>query len=68
MWFSAFLVIAEWGLLFMSSWNSGYRWLRKKIRRRLGQTSPDPVGAAIDDRLGVLCENGVLRLEPGRRP
>ena len=50
------------------SWNSGYWWLRKEIRRRLGQTGPDPVGAAIDARLGVIRESGVLRLEPGRRP
>lgn len=47
------------------SWNSGYWWLRKEIRRRLSQTGPDPVGAAIDARLGVVRENGVLRLEPG---
>ena len=49
------------------SWNSGYWWLRKEVRRRLGQTGPDPVGAAIDARLGVICDGGVLRLEPGRR-
>lgn len=49
------------------SWNSGYWWLRKEIRRRLGQTGPDPVGAAIDARLGVVHENGSLRLEPTRR-
>ncbi len=48
------------------SWNSGYWWLRKEIRRRLGQTGPDPVGAAIDARLGVVRETGVLRLEPER--
>ena len=47
------------------SWNSGYAWLRGEIRRRLGQTTPDPVGAAIDDYLGVVRENGMLRLEPG---
>jgi len=46
------------------SWNSGFWWLRKEIRRRLGQTGPDPVGAAIDRRLGVVRENGALRLEP----
>lgn len=46
------------------SWNSAYWWLRKEIRRRLGQTGPDPVGAAIDVKLGVVRENGVLRLEP----
>ncbi len=50
------------------SWNSGFWWLRQEIRRRLGQTGPDPVGAAIDARLGVICDGGVLRLEPGRRP
>lgn len=48
------------------SWNSGYWWLRKEIRRRLGQTGPDPVGAAIDARLGVVRADGVLRLEPAR--
>ena len=48
------------------SWNSGYWWLRKEIRRRLGQTGADPVGAAIDARLGVVRENGVLRLEPDK--
>ncbi len=47
------------------SWNSGYVWLRSEIRRRLGQTTPDPVGAAIDDYLGVVRANGMLRLEPG---
>lgn len=46
------------------SWNSGFWWLRKEIRRRLGQTGPDPVGAAIDRRLGVVRERGVLRLDP----
>jgi hypothetical protein len=48
------------------SWNSGYWWLRKEIRRRLRQTGPDPVEAAIDGRLGVVREKGVLRLDPDR--
>lgn len=48
------------------SWNSGYWWLRKEIRRRLGQTGPDPVGAAVDARLGVVRDGGVLRLDPAR--
>jgi hypothetical protein len=43
---------------------SVYIWLRNEIRRRLDQTGPDPVGTAIDAQLGVLRENGVLRLEP----
>lgn len=48
------------------SWNSGYWWLRKQSRQRLGQTGPDPVGVAIDAHLGVVRENGVLRLEPDK--
>ncbi|GDY19805.1 hypothetical protein LBMAG56_11500 [Verrucomicrobiota bacterium] len=44
---------------------SVYTWLRREIRKRLNQTGPDPVGAAIDAHLGVVRENGVLRLEPG---
>jgi len=46
------------------SWNSGYWWLRNEVRKRLGQTGLDQVGAAIDARLGVVRENGTLRLSP----
>jgi hypothetical protein len=49
------------------SWNSGYWWLRRQIRKRLGQTGPDPVDAAVDRRFGVVREKGALRLEPERR-
>jgi hypothetical protein len=45
---------------------SVYTWLRKEIRRRLNQTGPDTVEASIDAQLGVVRENGVLRLEPDR--
>jgi hypothetical protein len=48
------------------SWNSGFWWLRKEIRRRLGQTGPDPVSAAIDAHLKVARESGALRLESER--
>jgi hypothetical protein len=48
------------------SWNSGYWWLRSEVRKRLGQAGPDPVGSAIDARLGVVHENGVLRLDLDR--
>lgn len=41
-----------------------YIWLRKEIRSRLKQTGPDPVGMAINSHLGVVYENGNLRLEP----
>ena len=45
---------------------SVYTWLRKEIRGRLKQAGPDPVGAAIDAHLRVVCEDGVLRLEPSK--
>jgi hypothetical protein len=45
---------------------SVYTWLRKEIRRRLNQTGPDTVEASIDTQLGVVRENGVLRLKPDR--
>jgi hypothetical protein len=45
---------------------SVYTWLRKEIRRRLNQTGPDTVEASIDAQLGVVRENGVLKLEPDR--
>lgn len=48
------------------SWNSGYWWLRREIRKRLSQTGPDPVDAAIDRRWGIIRENGSLRLDPER--
>ena len=35
------------------SWNSGYWWLRKEIRKRLHQDGPDPVDEAINQRYGV---------------
>ncbi len=44
------------------SWNSGFWWLRKEIRKRIGQSGVDPVGAAIDRQLGVVKENGALKL------
>jgi hypothetical protein len=46
------------------SWNSGYWWLRKEIRRRLGRTGRDPVDAAVDAKLGVVHDGRFLRLEP----
>ena len=49
------------------SWNSGYWWLRKEIRKRMGQSGPDPVDEAIDRRFGVIHDSGFLRLDPDRR-
>ncbi len=45
---------------------SVYIWLRKEIRRRLSQTGPDPVEAAIDAHLGVVRKDGMLSLEPDK--
>lgn len=46
------------------SWNSGYWWLRKQFRHRLGQLDPDPVAMTIDRRLGVVRDEQGLHLEP----
>ena len=46
------------------SWNSGYRWLRREVRRRLGQRGPDPVGLAVDKRIGVVREGRHLNVVP----
>lgn len=46
------------------SWNSGFWWLRNQIRGHLGQTGPDPVGEAVNAKLGVIREEAGLRLEP----
>jgi hypothetical protein len=46
------------------SWNSGYGWLRREIRRRLGRTGPDAVETAVDASLGVLRSGGYLELRP----
>lgn len=43
---------------------SAYVWLRREIRRRLGQTGDDPVAQAIDTRLRVERAAGFLRLRP----
>ena len=48
------------------SWNSGFWWLRREIRKRLGQTGPDPLEAALDKRLGVSRPDGYLILDPSQ--
>jgi len=48
------------------SWNSGYAWLRKQFRERLGQTGLDPVAVEIDRKLGVVRAAEGLHLEPSR--
>jgi len=46
------------------SWNSGYWWLRREIRRRLGMGGADPLDARVDALLNVTRRNGYLSLEP----
>jgi len=46
------------------SWNSGYWWLRERVRERMGMTGPDPLAIALDEKLGVVRRDGMLHLEP----
>ncbi len=46
------------------SWNSGYWWLRREVRKRLGITGPDPVEEQMDKKFGIVHRNGYLALEP----
>ena len=44
------------------SWNSGYWWLRREIRKNLGLKGPDPLDARVDDLLNVKRQDGYLSL------
>jgi len=46
------------------SWNSGYWWLRREVRQRLGITGSDPVEERMDKELGIVHRNGYLELDP----
>jgi len=46
------------------SWNSGYWWLRREVRKNLGLTNPDPVEERLDEELGIVHRNGYLVLDP----
>ena len=46
------------------SWNSGYWWLRREVRKRLGTIDPDPVEEIMDKELGILHRDGYLVLDP----
>jgi hypothetical protein len=46
------------------SWNSGYWWLRKEVRKKLELTDPDPVAEQLDKQLGIVHRNGFLFLDP----
>ena len=44
------------------SWNSGYWWIRRQIRKHQGLTGPDPVEQAIDAQLHVIRDEHGLSL------
>ena len=46
------------------SWNSGYWWLRREVRQRLGIIGADPVEEQLDKNLGIVHSNGFLLLDP----
>lgn len=46
------------------SWNSGFWWLRDRVRERMGMTGPDPLATALDEKLDVVRRDGMLYLEP----
>jgi len=46
------------------SWNSGFWWLRREVRQRLGLEGPDPLEAKLDEKLGVKRLAGYLVLDP----
>jgi hypothetical protein len=46
------------------AWNSGYWWLRREIRKRLGVTGVDPVEEQLDKQFGIVRRNGYLELHP----
>lgn len=48
------------------SWNSGYWWFRREIRKRLNITGTDPVEERIDNELGIVHQNGHLVLDPAQ--
>jgi hypothetical protein len=46
------------------SWNSGFWWLRREVRAKLGMKSPDPIEVRLDKALGVVHRDGQLALDP----
>ena len=46
------------------SWNSGFWWLRREVRRALGLPTTDPLDERLDQELGLSHRDGYLVLEP----
>ncbi len=46
------------------SWNSGYWWFRREVRKRLNMTGSDPIEDRMDKELGIVHRDGYLVLDP----
>jgi hypothetical protein len=46
------------------SWNSGFWWLRREVRKRLNLSGPDPLEVQLDEDLGIAHRDGFLQLQP----
>jgi hypothetical protein len=46
--------------------NSGYWWLRREVRNRLGFGGPDPIEEQLDRELGIVHRDGYLALDPSQ--
>ncbi len=48
------------------SWNSGFWWLRREVRARLGMNGPNPLAGALGEKLGIVRRDTRLALEPAK--
>ncbi len=48
------------------SWNSGFWWLRREVRKQMGITDPDPLLPRLDEKLGVVKKDGYLAYDPDK--
>ena len=46
------------------SWNSGFWWLRREVRRQLGVKGDDPLEARLDREAGRGASGRAFRLDP----
>jgi hypothetical protein len=48
------------------SWNSGFWWLRREVRKHMGITGPDPLLTRLDEKLGIVKQDGYLAYDPDK--
>ncbi len=48
------------------SWNSGFWWLRREVRKQMGITGADPLLPRLDAKLGVVKQDGYLVYDPDK--